>query len=189
MIYFFKQRLFLLSFCMMFLTVSSVFADTASIEDMTIKNNGENLLLYFQLENSFTERILKAVDSGVKISFSFPVRVYIKRRMWLEQKIVDVTLHHTIKYDALKKEYLISRSWKPEKNITVKTLDEAKNIMSLIDGFNLILVEKLVRGDSYRVKVMAEQGKLSLPYYLKYILFFLSFWEFETGWSIIDFEY
>ncbi len=189
MMYFVKRRLFLLSFGMMLLTASSVYAETASLENMTIKNTGDNLSLYFQLENSFTERILKAVDSGVKISFSFPVQVTKKRRMWLEEKIVDITLHHTIKYDALKKEYLISRSWKPEKNITVKTLDEAEKIMNHVDGFNLILVKKLVRGDFYRVKAKAEQDKLSLPYYLKYILFFLSFWEFETDWSIIDFEY
>ncbi len=189
MIYFLKQRLFLLFFGIMFLTVSSVYAETARIENMTIKNTRDNLLLYFQLEHSFTDRILKAVDSGVKISFSFPVRVYKKRRMWPDENLVDTTLRHTIKFDALKKEYLITRSWKPEKTITVKTLDEAKKVMNHVDGFNLILVEELVRGDLYSATVKAEQDKLSLPYYLKYILFFLSFWEFETDWAIIDFEY
>ncbi len=189
MIYFFKQRLFLLFFGMIFLTGSSVCAETASIENMTIKNTRDNLLLYFQLENAFTDRILKAIDSGVKISFSFPVRVYKKRQLWPDEKIVDTTLHHTMKYDALKKEYLITRSWKPEKTITVKTFDEAKKVMNNVDGFNLVLVEKLVRGELYRATAKAEQDKLSLPYYLKYILFFLSFWEFETDWSLIDFEY
>lgn len=189
MIYFLKQRLFLFAFGLIFLTAGSVCAETASINKLTVKNTRDNLLLYFELENSFTDRILKAVESGVKISFSFDVQVYKKRRLWPDEQIVDTTLHHTVKYDALKKEYLITRSWKPEKTITVATLDEAKTIMNQVDGFNLVSVTELVRGDLYRAMAKAEQDRLSLPYYLKYFLFFFSFWEFETDWCLFDFEY
>lgn len=189
MINFFKQRLFLFSFGMILLTSVSVYAETAVIKNMTVKNTRDNLLLYFELEHSFTERVLKAVESGVKISFSFPVQVYKKRRMWPDENIVDTMLHHTIKYDALKKEYVITRSWKTEKTITIETLVDAEKVMNHVDGYSLISVDNLERGDLYQIRVKAEQDNLSLPYYLKYFLFFFSFWEFETEWCLIDFEY
>lgn len=179
--------LFVLSLAL--LLVSSVYAEDAKVLNMTVKNTRDNLLLYFELQNSFTENIQKAVDSGVKISFTFPVQLYQKRSMWSDKNIIDTTLQHTLKYDALKKEYIVTRSWNPEKTITVKTLDEAKKYMNHVDGFNLILLEQLEKGNLYHARAKAEQDRLSLPYYLKYILFFFSFWEFETDWCLIDFEY
>lgn len=187
--HFLKRRLFILSFGLLLLTAGSAYAETAVIKNMTVKNTRDNLLLYFELEHSFTDRVLKAIESGVKISFSFPVQVYETRELWPDNKIVDTMLHHTIKYDALKKQYMITRSWKPEKTIMVKELDAAKKVMNHVDGYTLIPVAELERGSLYQTRVKAEQDKLSLPYYLKYFLFFFSFWEFETEWRLIDFEY
>lgn len=189
MVFFLKQRLVLFLFCILFFTGTLVYAEDTCLKNMTISNTRDNLLLYFELENSFTEKILRAVESGVKISFSFPVRIYKQRRLWPDKKIIDLRLSHTIKYDALKKEYFVTRSWKSEKSVTLKTFKEAKAAMNHVDGLNIMLVKTLVRGDVYRAKAKAELDKLSLPYYLKYLLFFLSFWEFETNWCSIDFEY
>lgn len=187
--YILKKRILFFVLSTALLIANSVYAEDVKILNMTVKNTRDNLLLYFELQNSFTENVLKAVDSGVKVSFTFPVQLYKKRRMWPDENIVDTTLQHTLKYDALKKEYVITRSWNPEKTITVKTLDEAKKYMNHVDGFNLFQLEQLVKGNLYQARVMAEQDRLSLPYYLKYILFFFSFWEFETDWCLIDFEY
>ncbi len=189
MIYFIKKWVLLFIFSMAVFTAGLVYAEDAKILNMNVKNTRDNLLLYFELQNSFTKNIQKAVDSGVKISFTFPVQLYQKRWMWSDKNIVVTTLQHTLKYDAMKKEYVITRSWNPEKTITVKTLDEAKKYMNHVDGFNLILLEQLEKGNLYQARAKAEQDRLSLPYYLKYILFFFSFWEFETDWCSIDFEY
>lgn len=189
MIYFFKKRVLLFVCSIALLTAGSIYAEDAKVLNINVKNTRDNLLLYFELQNSFTEEVQKAVDSGVKVSFTFPVQLYQKRQMWPDTNIVDTTLQHTLKYDALKKEYLITRSWNPEKTITVKTLEEAKKYMNHVDGFNLILLDQLVKGNLYQARAKAEQDRLSLPYYLKYILFFFSFWEFETDWCLIDFEY
>jgi len=35
----------------------------------------------------------------------------------------------------------------------------------------------------------AELNKLTLPFHLHYVLFFVSLWDFETDWYTIDFVY
>ncbi|NQT10914.1 MAG: DUF4390 domain-containing protein, partial [Desulfobacteraceae bacterium] len=41
----------------------------------------------------------------------------------------------------------------------------------------------------YQIRAKAELGKLTLPFYLHYILFFVSLWDVETDWYTIDFIY
>jgi hypothetical protein len=37
--------------------------------------------------------------------------------------------------------------------------------------------------------MMAQLDKIRLPFYLHYVLFFVSLWDFETDWYAVDFRY
>ncbi len=184
-----SRYLFYMTLFLFMISASYVSAETARIKNMAVSNTRDNLVLYFELENAFTDKIIEAVESGVKISFSLPVRVYKKRRLWPDKKIAGFSLSHAIKYDAMKKEYQITRSWKPDKSLTVKSFDEAVAAMNIVDGVNLASLNRLEKGQFYSARAKAKLDKLFLPYYLKYFLFFMSFWEFETDWCLIGFQY
>ena len=183
------RHLFCMTLVLFTISASYAFAESARLKNMAVSNTRDTLVLYFELDNAFTDEIIQAVASGVKISFSLPVRVYKKRRFWPDKKVAGFSLSHAIKYDALKKEYQITRSWKPDKSLTVKSFNEAVAAMNIVDGVNLASLNRLEKGQFYSVRAKAKLDKLSLPYYLKYFLFFISFWEFETDWYLIDFQY
>ncbi|WP_353806870.1 DUF4390 domain-containing protein [Desulfobacter sp.] len=39
------------------------------------------------------------------------------------------------------------------------------------------------------MRIKAELEKVTLPLWLHYIFFFVSYWDFETDWYVINFTY
>jgi hypothetical protein len=48
---------------------------------------------------------------------------------------------------------------------------------------------QLEKGQQYQLRTKAEVGKQTLPFYLHYVLFFVSLGDIETDWYTIDFIY
>lgn len=164
-------------------------APSARITNMTINSTSESVLLYFDVENAFNEKLTTAVNSGLNISFSFPINIYLVRKLWKDVKITQLDLTNTIKYDTLKKEYIVTRSWKNSEPVKVDTFEEAVLLMTRIDGLSLTQVKGLVKGETYKIKVKARMNKVARPKYLKFILFFLNTWKLETHWNAVNFIY
>ena len=61
--------------------------------------------------------------------------------------------------------------------------------MTEIDSLPVIALKDLERGRQYQIRAKAELNKLTLPFYLHYVLFVVSLWDFETDWYTIDFIY
>ncbi|MBU1171975.1 MAG: DUF4390 domain-containing protein [Proteobacteria bacterium] len=159
------------------------------LKNMTVTNNRDTLLLYVEVENAFGDQILSALNSGVTLSFSFPVIVRRARSFWLDKKISQIELTHTIKFDTLKKDYIITRSWKSSEPQTVKSLEEAILLMTRIEGIPLLPLDRLEKGERYRIAAKGRLKKISRPSYLKYVLFFRNSWKFETKWTFVDLIY
>jgi len=69
---------------------------------------------------------------------------------------------------------------------------QAQKLMTEIDSLEVVLLSKLEKGSRYQTRAKAEVSKLTLPFYLHYVLFFVSLWDFETDWYTmytIDFIY
>jgi len=156
---------------------------------MAVTNSQNDLLVYLNVRDAFTEKIQKIIISGVPTTFSFFITLDKVRTAWMNKTISEATLTHTIKYNTLKKIFTIRRSWKDEKPLTVKSLEEARKIMTEIDAFKIIPISQLGKGNRYRVRAKAKLTKMTLPFYLHYILIMASKWEFETDWHTIDFDY
>ena len=161
----------------------------AILTNITVSNTRDDLLLYLNLEGSFREELQKAILSGVPSSFSFFVKLNKVRNFWLDQEIADIEVTHTIKYDNLKKEFTVTRSWKADNPENTKSFTEAKKWMNEINSLKIIPLDRLEKDAHYQLRVKAEVSKKTLPLYLHYILFFVSLWDFETDWYAIDFIY
>jgi hypothetical protein len=172
-----------------FFVQNSAFAQDARLKDIIVTNTQEDLLLYLNVEGAFNEKMKKAVLSGVPTSFSFFVSLYRVRNLWFDEKITDVTVTNTVKYDNLKEEFTIIRSWEKSGPRVSKSFDEAKKLITEIDGLKIVSLVQLKKNHRYQLRTKAELSKVTLPYYLHYILFFVSLWDFETDWYAIDFIY
>jgi len=165
------------------------FAQDATLTNITVSNTRDDLLLYLNLEGAFREEMKKAILSGAPATFSFFAKLNRVRTFWFDKPIADIEVTHTIKYDNLKKEFTVERSWKEGKPEVTKSLEEAKKWMTEINSLKIIPLKRLEKGEEYQIRVKAEVSKKTLPLYLHYILFFVSLWDFETDWYAIDFIY
>jgi hypothetical protein len=171
------------------LCFSPAWAKEAGIKDIVLTNTRDHLLLYFTVTDCFTNEMKKAIDNGINTSFTFFVKLMEVRSIWRDKKIADLKVNHEIQYDSLKKLYVVRLSERNNKVIFSKDFDEAKNLMSEIVGLEVTELPRLQKGNRYRVSMMAELDKIRLPFYLHYLFFFLSLWDFETSWYTVDFRY
>lgn len=161
----------------------------AVIADLSVTNSREDLLLYLKVKDAFTGPIRDAVASGLPTTFSFFVILEEVRRFWANQTLAEETLTHTIKYSSLKKEFTVTRSWEEEAPVPLKTIEEAQERMTRIDGFRLLRLDRLRKGNTYRIQAKAKLTRMNLPFYLRTIMVMASMWEFETDWHTIEFTY
>jgi hypothetical protein len=170
------------------LSFSMAEAQKATIGDLSIAVNQDDLLLDFKVIDCFTSEMNKAIDNGIPTTFNFLVRLYEVKDFQFDRKIVDLLVTREIRYDSLKKTYVVTL---PEQNrvLEIGEFEKAKRVMSQITGMKLVDLTGLKRGHRYLVQAMAELNKIRLPLHLHYVFFFLSLWDFETDWHTIEFTY
>jgi hypothetical protein len=167
-------------------------AKAARFEELRISNLGDDLVVYLKVRGAFKKDMKEAVMSGVKTTFFFLITLKKVRDFLPDKSIASVTLTHSLKYHSLKNEFVVRRSWEENAlpdGVVVETFDEARERMSEIDNISLIPLNMLKKGEKYQLRAKAEMGKITLPFYLHYVLFFVSMWDFETDWYAIDFTY
>jgi len=163
--------------------------ENASIENIKLANTRDDLLTYFDVKQAFTEKINQAVLNGISTNFSFYITLYKTDGSWFDKKMSDIQIKSTLKYNSLKKEFSILKPWKNEKAIVTQSFEKAKSLMTEIDNLKIIPLNQLVKGDKYQLRIKAKLDKVTLPLSLHTILFFVSFWDFETNWYLINFTY
>ncbi len=183
-----RKTCFILISILLFLQGTAT-AQEAALTNITVTNTRDDLLLYVEVEGAFRDEMKKAILSGVPASFSFFITLHRVRNFWRDYKVADLEISHTIKYDNLKKEFMVKRSWANGKPVVTKSFEEAQKLMAEIDSLKVISLGKLEKGRQYQLGAKAELNKLTLPFYLHRVLFFLSAWDFETDWYTIDFIY
>jgi hypothetical protein len=164
-------------------------AQDARLANIIVTNTRDNLLIYLTVKDAFSPKMQETIHSGVPATFSFIINLYGVRSLWPDRQIAAIKVTHTLKYDNLKKTYTVVRSWEKEKPHVVTSLEEAKKLMTEVDSLTIVPLDQLEKGKQYQIRAKAELDKLTLPFYLHYILFFVSLWDFETDWYTIDFIY
>ena len=171
------------------LPATALAENQAVIENIKLANTRDDLLTYFDVKKAFTPKINQAVLNGIPTTFSFYVTLYKTQGSWFDKKIADIQIKSTLKYNALKKNFSVLRSWKEKDSVVVQSFKEAKSLMTEIDNLKILPLKQLTKGDKYQLRIKAKLDRVTLPLSLHYVLFFVSFWDFETNWYLINFIY
>lgn len=163
--------------------------EKALIENIKLANTRDDLLVYFDVKKAFAPKINEAVLNGIPTTFSFYIDLYKTNGSWFNKKISSIQIKSTLKYNSLKKEFTVSRPWSSNKTIVTESFDTAKELMTEIDNLKILSLERLAKSEKYQLRIKAELDKVTLPLSLHYVLFFVSFWDFETNWYVINFTY
>ncbi|MCG8637998.1 MAG: DUF4390 domain-containing protein [Desulfobacterales bacterium] len=180
----------ILIICFNLLVPTHIFADiNAVLTNIKLANTRDDLLTYFEVKNAFKDKTVQAVQNGIPTTFSFYVSLYKTTSNLFDKKIADIQIKSTVKYNSLTKEYTVSRPWKDDKPAVTKSFEKAQAWMTEVDNLKVIPLDQLIKGDKYQIRIKAELEKVTLPLSLHYIFFFVSFWDFETDWYVINFTY
>ena len=172
----------LLLFCVLFLAASSAFTADAELTNLVIRNTNDELQIDLMIKGIFTDDMQAAVSKGIPINFKFQIILYEVRDYWFDNKIINKEAIHQAKFDTLKKEYRIRRSWENMVPFVTNDFLKAQKSLSEIKGLDIISLSKLKKGTHYQLRVKSEQ-------YDRYLPFPTSPFDFKTDWYTIDFIY
>ena len=176
-----RRKIFIIICCLFLFYVLRLEAREAKFADLLITNNAEHILVYARVTNCFTGEMEAAILAGVPTVFTFLFDFYQERPYWWDKKIVRRVIQHTIKYDNVKKIFLVS-STNGEESAMFQTFDNAKRAMAELNGVIVAPVYALENDKSYYLRMKAKLDKARLPLRMEYLFFFVSLWDFETGW-------
>lgn len=182
-------KIFLIAACLMAVFSSPGIAKKVGITDFAVTNNRDDLLLFFKVNGAFTKEMVEAIHNGLPTTFSFFIRLEENRTLWFNKKISEKQFTHTIKYNNLKNEYVVKRSWNDSNPITTESFEQAQSLMAEVKSLRVTALDNLQKGHRYQIRAKAEMDKVTLPLNLHYILFFTALWDFETSWHSFDFKY
>jgi hypothetical protein len=177
-----------LTFLVFLLHPPPLHAESAKIGDLLVTNNATHLLVYARVMNCFTSDMETAILAGIPTTFTILVDLYQVRKRWLDKKLISLTIRHTIKYDNVKRLFYVSSNGDKDP-VSFKDYESAKRAMTDLNGVSVTLLKALKKGESYYVEVKAKLDKVRLPLRMEYVFFFVSLWDFETGWHREGFIY
>jgi len=168
---------------------SPAFAQEIKLTNFNINNTRDDVMLYFNVKGAFQEKIKQSVLIGVPVTFSFFVTIYQIRDMWIDKKTEELEINHTIKYNTLKKEFAVRRSWEKENLQITKSFSEAQKLMNNVDQLKVVSLSRLEKDRKYQIRVKAEIIKDRQPIDIHYVSDLLAKWNPTTEWYTIDFIY
>lgn len=159
------------------------------LSDIIITTSETHLLLFATVKNGFTKEMTEGMQNGIPITFNFHIELDAVHNNWFDSTLTETTLTHTLRYSSFKKEYEVTFSEKDGQSITTRSLEEAKQLISEVNGFALIERKTLKPDAPYALKIKATLTEANLPLGMHYILPFTSLWNFETDWRTVEFRY
>jgi hypothetical protein len=181
-------KLVTISILILILSCNLAQASKASLQNIVLDSKNKSLTLSFKLEHAFTEEMKEVILNGTSITFTFSVELREIKDFWIDKKIVDIRIDHMLKYNVLKKEFVIIRSWEIDEVLVTKSFVEAQNLMTTIRSLKILPFNWLENGNRYQIATKAELSKANLPFDLRSAMFFSPPWGFETDWYILDFN-
>ncbi len=180
--------LFLLAVSAAFPRICVSAPNKAEISNIEIDKKGKDLEASFLLIDCFNSDMKEAILDGVPTTFKIIVSVE-KPSLFTTSKIADCTLRHTITYNRLNNEFQVDLPEHPQKILVTRSFEEAKKWMSTVNNLQVMPTSRLDRDQEYYLRVKAELSKVELPLFFRYVLFWVSLWDFETEWYTVVFLY
>lgn len=127
----------------------------AEVSDLIINNARGHLLLSAKVRDVITEEVKVAATDKVSATVVFSIALYQVSPFWFDKKIAHQTATNTIKYDPLKKEYSLMRSWDSGPPLVVGALYEARDMTTEVKDLKVAPLARLEKGRNYQIRVQA----------------------------------
>lgn len=161
----------------------------ATIHEFTATTSDSHVIIFGNLENSFTSEMIEILHSGIPLRFSFFIELYKTKEKWPDELIVTKNFQHIMTFDTLKENYKVTLEEHNNKVLSFRSLFDAQKEINEINGTEVIALKQLIPNNRYKLKIRAELYQKTLPLSLHNILPFFSWWDIETDWQSLTFIY
>ncbi|MFQ5455142.1 MAG: DUF4390 domain-containing protein [Nitrospirota bacterium] len=174
----------LISILSLILLTDRVYAGDERISDLSVTYSKKDIYVSARLIRGFNKTSEENIKNGMQKDLFYYILLKKKEPFWFDEEILSKTIKYTIKYDILKKQYLIvKREDKNEERLIVNDYNKMKEVVTEIKDVKVGSLNILKYRHTYYVSVKAEMKVSRLPFYLDYFLFFVPFLEVDTDWA------
>lgn len=160
-------------------------AGTERIADLEVRvDNNRQIHVSAEMIRWMTPDLEKEIENGIPKDLFYTIVLKKRIPAWFDEENQSRTIKHTIKYDVIKKQYLVS-TWDGgiQKDRVLDDQGQMMDLISRVDNVKIDLNSALKARHTYYVSVKAEVKSSRLPFYLDYILFFIPVPELDTPWA------
>lgn len=176
-------RVAVLMFLTLIATVSPGGAG-ARIVDIIVTQSDEYLVVFARLKEAFIQDIEESIINGVPTTFTYQLRLMRRRALFPDATVATLTVKQRVAYDLLADEFQFAQDDGTRGRTRVtKSYAEVQKWMAGLDGVRIAPRRLLEAGELYYVRIKAEIRSVSLIFPLNYLLFFISFFNFDTPWE------
>lgn len=146
--------------------------------------NNNNILVSANLIRWTKDNILEDLKNGVPKDLFYYILLKKRVRAWIDEEVTGKTIQHTIKYDVLKQQYLVTTQIEGKTvDKTFNSFDEMADLISKIERVKIHTEKQLRQRHTYYISVKGVMRASKTPFYLKYIFFFIPDLELDTPWA------
>jgi len=138
---------------------STIYGVNAEFSSLDVYAKGGTIYVTSSLDNCFSPDLDEIFHTGQ------PIRIHYRIQMFsadLEIPFFQQNVFRELRYDLLDHYYFVQNS-EDEESIRCETLVNAKERLSIVDGFALLSRDLLNDGEQYYVKITAYMDKIYLP--------------------------
>ena len=159
-------------------------ASDERIANLVIEITNTDILVSANLIRGFSRTTEEDIQNGIPKDLFYYLLLKRRQPLWFDEEMISKTIKYTVKYDLLKKQYLVTRRVDGivQQEVT-EDLMAMKRLISTINHVKIADIRVLNDKDSYYISVKAEMRATKLPIYLEYFLFFIPILEVNTPWA------
>lgn len=157
--------------------------------DLIATTSETHVILFGVINNAFSEEMLSGVKSGVPVDFSFFIELFKRDSEGVDDVLAEMHFRHTLTYDTLKDNYKVELEEFNNKIVLFQDIADAQKTMSEINGLEIVELSRLLHDSTYLLRIRADLFKKTLPLSLHRILPFFSWWDRETDWHTLQFNF
>lgn len=162
--------------------LNTAFAGEERITDIKVTLGKEEISFSAKLMDGLNKDVEEAIKNGIQKDIIYSIILKKKRSTWFDEDVVSKEIEYTIKYDVLKKQYILITRGNGNKEKVTQSYDEIKAAVSKIENAVVSPKKALESDEEYYVSIKAEIKDTKLPFFLDYFLFFIPFSDINTSW-------
>ncbi|MEK7870984.1 MAG: DUF4390 domain-containing protein [Nitrospirota bacterium] len=155
-----------------------------NISDLSVTIQNKDIMVSAKLIGAFSNTIEEDIKNGIPKDLFYYILLKRRQNNWIDEELLQVTIKYTIKYDILKKQYIVtSREGTRSSRRVIENYQEMADLITRVNNVKLTETDILNSNESYYVSVKAEMKATAIPLHLDYFFFFIPFLELDTPWA------